>query len=123
MKAKKYLPTEDKELRAYMLIKCGGKCAYCGVELSQKTLTVDHIDPVNGKLSAINGGHNVDNYNPCCRLCNCSKGTKTLERWRESISEKLEELNEGIVSHYRIAKRFGLIVETGNPVVFYFEKK
>ena len=52
-------------------------CIYCGQPVTEDTVTIEHIMPIQ------RGGHNViDNVEPCCRSCNLSKGTKTLEEWR-----------------------------------------
>jgi 5-methylcytosine-specific restriction endonuclease McrA len=34
-----------KEIRELVYNKCGGHCAYCGVEITSKQMQVDHIEP------------------------------------------------------------------------------
>ena len=63
-------------------------CAYCGKKLRQRNdsgntyytcddATIDHI-----VLRSKGGSNNLDNLLPCCRSCNTSKGTKSLEEFR-----------------------------------------
>jgi hypothetical protein len=54
------------------LIEYDGLCAYCG----ESGTTKDHVIPLS------RGGDNtIDNIVPACRLCNSSKGAKTLDEW------------------------------------------
>lgn len=62
----------------------------------------------------------IENYMPACASCNINKHSETVEQFRASIAAYMKHLNE-ISTQYKIAKRYGLIIETGNPVVFYFE--
>ena len=52
------------------------RCAYC--RKSGVLLTQDHVVPLSR-----GGNHSVDNIVPACLSCNASKGTKTLEDWRQ----------------------------------------
>lgn len=124
--------------------KYGGRCAYCGCEL-QKGWHVDEVEPVrrsfkyrkdeNGK-SIWNQGKGVwekdnvllhperlhiDNQNPACASCNINKHSGSLEEFRSMIVHFITTLNRDSVQ-YKIAKRYGLIQETGIEVKFYFEK-
>ncbi len=45
----------------------------------------------------------------------------SIEQWRAWLAGHINSLN-AYHPIYRIAKQYGLIVETGVPVVFYFEK-
>ena len=63
----------------------------------------------------------LENFYPACVPCNLHKGGHTVDTWRASLQKKTEELMRDS-SAYRHAKRFGLIVETGAKVVFYFEQ-
>lgn len=54
-----------------LLDKHGHRCAKCRRQGVQ--LTVDHVIPI------IKGGNNtIDNIQPLCKSCNCSKGIKTI---------------------------------------------
>lgn len=128
-----------KKQRADLKNKYGGRCAYCGCEL-QKTFHVDHLEPVdriyfletikrNGKFKLkanLVGERNpekddIKNMMPSCIKCNISKSNLPLEKWRDFLGKTVEKLNErgGMYSH---AVRFGLIIETNEPVKFYFER-
>lgn len=116
-----------KAERQQVFDKYGGKCAYCGCEL-QKGWHVDHIEArwhnMNQsdaqRLGMKKGDDCIENYNPACPRCNNWKGTWTLEQFRIEISEQIKRLI-AYSSNYRMAKDYGLIQETGTPVVFYFE--
>jgi 5-methylcytosine-specific restriction endonuclease McrA len=62
----------------------------------------------------------LDNYMPSCPSCNINKHGDTIEKFRESIAGYLRSLNLRMVQ-YKVVKRYGLVEETGKPVVFYFE--
>jgi hypothetical protein len=116
--------------------KYGGRCAYCGCEL-QKGWHVDEIEPIRRNWEYVEGkdGYNtvkrytdcihperlhIDNQNPSCASCNINKHSESLEQFRKNIAAYMKHLNE-ISTQYKIAKRYGLVVETGKPVMFYFE--
>lgn len=67
-----------------------------------------------------NDVNHIDNLMPSCRSCNGYKSAMTLERFRKEISLQLERLNLRC-TNYKIAKRFGMIQENNNPIIFYFE--
>ena len=114
--------------REQVRMKYGGRCAYCGVELGPKW-QADHHEAVRrnwGKeaklVPALNPeNHNLANMMPACIPCNLSKHAMPLEAWREWLAGHVNSLN---LYHpiSRLAKAYGLIVETAAPVVFYFEK-
>lgn len=109
--------------REIIFKKYGGKCAYCGCEL-KKSFHVDHIEPL--VRNPVTGGqkyperNKIDNCNPSCASCNNYKHSMSLEEFRTQIGEFTKRL--GNDSKYKIAKRFGLIIEPNNKVKFYFEK-
>lgn len=60
-----------KIVRDEVFKKYGRKCLCCGTD---KNLTIDHVIPV------FKGGkNNISNYQPLCKSCNSSKGTKTTD--------------------------------------------
>jgi hypothetical protein len=63
---------------------------------------------------------NLANQMPSCASCNINKHSGTLEEFREAIMGYMKHLN-GINTQYKIAKRYGLVVETNIEVKFYFE--
>ena len=128
-----------KSEREIVFNKYGGKCAYCGCEL-QKGFHVDHLEPCirltttegswkDGQYKAVKkvkgymneSANHIDNYMPSCPSCNINKHGDTIEQFRNHIAGYLRSLNLRMVQ-YKMAKKYGLVVETESPVVFYFEK-
>lgn len=126
----------NKKQREVLAAKYQGRCAYCGVELGARW-HADHLEPVtrellskqddNGTWRLVSGkplkpeNDHFGNMMPACAPCNISKGGQSLEGWRAWLSGHVNSLNQ-YHPIYRIAKAYGLITETGAPVVFHFEK-
>lgn len=127
-----------KKDRQIVYEKYGGKCAYCGCDL-QKGWHVDEVHPVvrdwgyvpsKGRSKfdmvkkTIGMRHperlTIENQNPACASCNILKSSMDLEAFREVIAGFINSLNS-YTNQYKFAKRYGLVVETGKPVRFYFE--
>ena len=105
-----------KEGRIKLWNKYGRRCAYCGKKLEYKSMQADHIIPkYNG------GGNNEENYNPSCRQCNKKKDTFTLEGFRRELQTEHERARR-YSSNYRFALKYGQIIETPKPIIFWFEK-
>lgn len=117
--------------------KFGGKCAYCGCEL-EKGWHVDELEPVRRhweyERHPVHGGwikkqkgclhperFNLDNQMPACASCNINKHSDSLEDFRRLILGFHKSLNERI-TQYKIAKRFGMVIEQEWDGKFYFEK-
>ncbi len=98
--------------------KMNGRCAYCGCELSMKTMTVDHVIP----LAHHGGKDNIDNMLPACRSCNHYKSTLTLEKFRAAVERFPAVLARDSVT-YRNAVRFGVVKPAPHKVKFYFERQ
>ncbi|MDN7419556.1 HNH endonuclease [Burkholderia dolosa] len=113
-----------------------GRCAYCGDPLPDRW-HVDHVAPViravqsrqrdDGSWKLVSGPalhperDNAMNYMPACPPCNISKGQMAIEQWRAWLSGHVNSLNS-YHPIYRLAKKYGLVQETGNAVVFHFER-
>lgn len=125
-----------KSEREALRMKFGGRCAYCGKPLPDRW-HADHLEPVRRELHAktipgtrtfrfVSGKptrpelDTIENMMPACPPCNINKHAMDLETWRRVIASGVESLNNNH-STYRIAKSFGLLVETAEPVRFYFE--
>lgn len=114
--------------------KYNGKCAYCGYELV-KGWHVDHVEPIvrDSQWNKEKGRHeqtgscrkpeneNLDNYNPACASCNIQKNSYSVEQFRYNIKQFVISLNQ-YSTQYKFAKRYGLVSETNNEVIFHFEK-
>jgi 5-methylcytosine-specific restriction endonuclease McrA len=149
-----------KSDRQIVFEKYGGKCAYCGCDLTGKWCA-DHVEPIFRKRKMVGGYRNkttgefatndtkvgesffeeyeyqdykpvadgchkpeldtIENLMPSCFSCNHYKSTLPLEMFREQIGLLVGRLNK-YTNQYKIAKRFGLVVEEAKSVVFYFEK-
>lgn len=124
-----------KEKRNLIYNKFDGRCAYCGEEL-QKGWHVDEFLPVKrnmrwnkAKTAYVHDGTyefperlHIDNQMPSCPSCNINKHSMSLEEFRFLIENFITSLNRDS-TQYKIAKRYGLIMEVQKPeVVFYFEK-
>ena len=113
-----------KKTREIVLNKYGGKCAYCGCELTISTMQVDHIKSVY--KSCLENGYvytqddSFDNLNPSCRQCNLYKGTLDIEQFRNKIKTILYETCQNTFQA-KLAKKLGMmkVVQFDK---FYFEK-
>lgn len=113
-----------KAQRETVRAKFGGRCAYCGYEIPDK-FHADHVEaiyrgyaenkPLKPELDTI------ENMFPSCAPCNIDKSVWSVEQWRVQLQGKLEVLKRNS-SPYRHALRFGLVFESKEPVVFWFEK-
>lgn len=119
-----------KSERIKVFLKCNGRCAYCGCSITSDRFHVDHIQPKyrnttqeqlkSWNSEKIKGEDSIDNYNPSCISCNLSKSTFTIEQWRKELELKKERIKRDSPT-FNILLRFKAIVETNNPIVFYFE--
>lgn len=113
-----------------------GRCAYCGEPLPARW-HADHVEPVireliiketaRGTCRLASGKPTqperdaLGNFMPSCPPCNISKHSMSLEVWRAWLAGHVNSLNS-YHPIYRLAKKYGLVQETGNPVTFYFER-
>lgn len=119
----------SKEKREIVFKKFNGRCAYCGCVLDKNKFHIDHIEAkyrgsTNEELLRYKkqkGLDLIDNLNPSCISCNCSKSTFTIDKWRVELSLKLDRTRRD-VSSFRIMERFGMIKVCNTEVEFYFEK-
>ena len=109
--------------------KCNGHCAYCGKEITIKQMQVDHIEPhwhtmteqEAQRFNIKKGSHEMGNLNPSCARCNKWKSTYSLEQFRGVVQRSIDRM-ERDTPNFRLAKDYGLIIITDQPVVFYFER-
>lgn len=115
-----------KDLRNQVYEKYDGRCAYCGKELSGlSAMQVDHINPIlRGRVDYSVAGkpeESIDTLNPACARCNRYKSVMSVEQFRHELSQQAIR-SRCSSKNFRLAEDFGLIVETGKKVEFYFEK-
>lgn len=119
----KNIPKKD---RLIIYKKYKGHCAYCGCKLEYKDMQVDHIKSVYTntdykQLMTEEEMYSLDNYMPACRQCNFYKSTFDLETFRNRLTEvMMKNLQKEFT--YKLALKYGLIVENIKPIQFYFEK-
>lgn len=104
------------ETRAKVYAKCGGHCAYCGVEITLKGMSIDHIHP-----RSCGGTNDISNLNPACRQCNNFKAVWSLEEFRQNLQQQVERARKYSVN-FRNAERFGMVKVVGTEIVFHFER-
>ena len=113
-----------KRQREAVFNKYGGRCAYCGCELTLRTMQVDHIKAVYASSLENNGvetqDDNLENLNPSCRQCNFYKGTLDIEQLQKKIMTTLYETCQNTFQA-KLAKKLGMMVVTQFDK-FYFEK-
>lgn len=117
-----------KEKRKAVFNKFGGRCAYCGCEISERNFNEDHLKPLRRdqelethEAIRLRGNDDFENLMPSCRSCNSWKKVYTIEQFRSEISKQIERLKRNS-NQFCLALRYGLIQETGEPVKFYFER-
>ncbi len=122
------------ELRARIHAKFGGRCAYCGEEITVKKMQVDHFVPLHRGASDANlnlewmgikrierGTDAEENLFPACGPCNRLKSSYALEEFRKLVDWNSESLRR-YDCQYRHLLRFKRITETTEPVIFWFER-
>lgn len=102
--------------------KHGGRCAYCGEEITVKQMHVDHIDPMQRGNPGDKSHLDVfENKNPSCRSCNYYKSTLSLEQFRERMDLMIQNLLRQ--STVKVLLRYEKVQFTTGPVLFYFERE
>lgn len=71
---------ELQELRVRLLEKSDWMCSYCGIQLDEKSVRIDHIH-----AKSLGGSHDEDNLAACCHSCNSSKTVKSLSEWKTAL--------------------------------------
>lgn len=113
--------------------KYNGHCAYCGCELTLKSMQVDHIvsrayyfyHELGMKGYEEKPSYNIDDYenlNPSCMSCNKRKESTDLETFRRA----LEHCPQSMLStnaNFKQMVRYGQIrLVNDGKIEFYFEK-
>ncbi len=79
----------------------GCRCWYCGIKCTSagnlpNSFTLDHVVPLSK-----GGREDADNIVPCCKSCNSTKGSKSVEEFRffkamttyHPVSFSIEQVN------------------------------
>ncbi|WP_373480902.1 HNH endonuclease [Geminocystis sp.] len=64
------------------LIILNFECSVCGVKLTEKETTIDHLKP---KYKYLGNALSTDNMLIMCRSCNGGKATKELKSWYQNL--------------------------------------
>jgi 5-methylcytosine-specific restriction endonuclease McrA len=121
MQKRKVIP---KKVREAVYQKYGGRCAYCGKEIEYKDMQIDHLIPVQRERFGRYTEEQIEcfeNYMPTDRTCNHYKRAHSLETFRRYIEEIPSKLDRDSYI-YRIGKKYNLIEEHPQKIVFYFEQ-
>lgn len=121
--------TISKKKRIITHDKFYGKCAYCGVNIEISKMHVDHIVPLYRGYTSKEleyygkkkGTNNIDNLNHSCPTCNISKGTFSVEEWRDQILLKVDRLRKES-SNFRLLDVHKIVKVSKRDIKFYFEK-
>lgn len=90
--------------------KYGGRCAYCGAEVPLGKCHMDEYYPKRG--------HAPDNLMPACDSCYAHKKGKTPSEFQEFVDKCFRSIRNNRL--YKLAKRYGRIVEPTTPITFYY---
>lgn len=71
-----------------VLAKTNGHCAYCGIKLTEETMTIDRIVP-----KAQGGTKALDNSFAACNRCNGLKSKKNIKQFRPILAKELGQTN------------------------------
>lgn len=111
--------------RQIIFNKTGGKCLYCGCDLSGTRWQADHVHPIirhPEKGTCVNPEFDVDaNLFPSCAPCNNFKSSSDIEGFRWSINEQFTNVLK-YSTGARQLDRLGLLsIESSKPIRFWFE--
>lgn len=75
---------KSRAKRAAVWSKTGGYCWYCGKNIQEETMTIDHIVPI-----CAGGDNRNENLVPACDKCNRAKGRLSTEGFRKKVNANL----------------------------------
>lgn len=84
VKTKKRKNTFGIANKRNLLVRDNFKCQYCGVKLSMRNGTIDHVYP-----RSRGGSHSLDNTVASCKVCNNMKGDTLLADFEAKTGMKL----------------------------------
>lgn len=104
--------------REHVHSKYGGRCAYCGQEITLKQMQVDHYYPK--RMPNIDVNH-IDNLMPACKLCNHYKRAQMPEVWRVTMMTLHKRIENIYIN--KVGVNFGMVTIKPWDGKFYFEKQ
>lgn len=114
----------NKEKRQKVFDKFGGRCAYCGTELTMETMQVDHIVSrlfydLDTNESKRDYSH-IDNLNPSCKACNYYKSDGSLEMFKKRLSALHKRVTRFTL--VPLAEKHGIVEIKPFDGLLYFER-
>ena len=104
-------------IRERVLAKYNNRCSYCGCELTDKTMQIDHLKP---RSIFQNLANDESNYMPSCRDCNFNKSTFDLEVFRKIIAALPNRIVQTPITGLGV--KYGMVEIQKWDGKFYFEK-
>ena len=83
---------QEKRLAIY--IRDGLECVYCGSNVEDTKLTLDHLIPYS-----MGGSNDQTNLVTCCHRCNSSRGTRDWRLFAESVAQYRNTSPSTIIEH------------------------
>jgi hypothetical protein len=110
--------------RKLIFDKSGGKCWYCGCDLTGTRWQADHFYPVIRFLGKMFYPelNTIDNLVPSCAPCNNFKHASQIEGFRWNVNEQFQNVPKNSTG-MRQLMRLGLVDISVKPVVFWFEEQ
>lgn len=105
--------------------KTGGRCLYCGCDLTGTRWQADHVHPIirhPEKGICMYPEFDVDeNLFPACGPCNNFKSSSDIDGFRWSVNEQFTNVLK-YSTGARQLNRLGLLkIESESPIIFWFE--
>lgn len=102
--------------RQQVLEKYDSHCAYCGQEITLKTMQMDHFIP-----RRLDGTDDYENLMPSCRRCNHYKRDNGIESFRKLM----RTIHERIMKNYivKVAIDYGIVIINQWDGLFYYERE
>jgi 5-methylcytosine-specific restriction endonuclease McrA len=137
--------------RKLVFNKYNGHCAYCGIELTIKSMQVDHFLPKTsecfidtcksdpgkfdnfikaymhnhtcyiGHIKKLSNINDITNLMPSCRRCNHYKRSSTIEQYRTQLLTITDRLSNDYL--FKVAVDYGIVTITKWDGKFYYEKE
>lgn len=100
--------------------RLGAYCNYCGTDIIPENISIDHLKP-KSLIYDTKEANKQENLILCCRHCNSSKGTKSLDEWRRVLSNRSRGIDSLTIQNQEaIETYFG--DRLPNDYVFFFEQ-
>lgn len=100
--------------------KYNGHCSYCGGDINFDSFQVDHYWPRHLSHESKMDNDRFGNLMPSCQKCNIHKHGLRPEKWRSELQRQISMLKKN--AQFDRALRFGQVVITEKPILFYFER-